>query len=340
MTDIRIITIGEALIDLVKVSDKVSDGAKAETAGPVFEANPGGAPANVAVGLARLDVPSGFIGRVGNDLFGRLIRDVMSQAGVNTQSLSIDRNRPTTLAVVALGSGGEREFVFYRSGTADVALDVTDVSVDYLRRGQVLHFGTVSLASLNSRQATLAAVHLARELGLAISLDVNWRPSLWPSREEARDAIMRAVKLADVVKVSREEMEFLTGQKHPEPATEMLVEAGPSLILGTLGSGGCYYRTAGGQHGHIPGILVDAVDTTGAGDAFTAAVWAELLKVLPAPTAKAIAALSEGEARQVARAGNAAGAFATTRRGAIPALPTRAELDAFRKSHVAGPRGN
>lgn len=325
MAEIQVITIGEALVDLVGMSDDSRGGGGSL----IFEANPGGAPANVAVGLARLGVPSGFIGRVGDDLFGRLIHEAMSQAGVNTEALRVDHNRPTTLAVVALGSGGEREFYFYRNNTADVALDVGDVSVDYLRRAQVLHFGSVSLASSSSRQATLAAVHLARELGLVISMDVNLRLSLWPGREEAREAIMRAVRLADVVKASREEMEFLTGQRHPEPASEMLVEVGPSLVLGTLGAAGCYYRTAGGYFGPIPGIPVDAVDTTGAGDAFTAAAWAELLEILPKPTPKALAALSEEEVRRVARAGNAAGALATTKRGAIPALPTRAELDAF-----------
>ena len=270
MAEMRVITIGEALIDLVRVAD--SSGKKGGS--PLFEANPGGAPANVAVGLARLGVPSGFIGRVGNDLFGRLIRDIMSQAGVNTDGLRIDPNKPTTLAVVGLGEGGEREFLFYRNGTADVALDVGDVSVDYLRRGQVLHFGTVSLATASSRHATLAAVHLARELGLVISLDVNLRQSLWPGLEEARAAVMSAVRLAHVVKASREEVEFLTGQKHPEPASEMLMEGGPGgpvLVLVTLGASGSYYRTAGGHFGPVPGMSVETVDTTGAGDAFTVA---------------------------------------------------------------------
>lgn len=308
-----VIALGEMLIDFTPMN-------VGGTAG--FQQNAGGAPANVAVAASRLGKRAAFIGKVGDDAFGRFLRQTLVEEAVDVRGMRLTDEYPTTLAFVHLDAQGERSFSFYRNPSADIMLQVSDVELELLNETKVFHFGSVSMTADPSRTATVEAVRFAKEHGAVISFDPNLRLSLWKSPDEAKSRILSALHFADVLKVSEEELVFLTGEDNLEVAIGALRQyANPSVILVTMGPKGCYYasRTTSGL---VPSFSVQAVDTTGAGDGFTGAFlseWLNLDKPLPH--------LTREEIEQVVRTANACGALTTTRRGGIPALPTRAQVD-------------
>ncbi len=311
-----IITHGEMLIDFVSTVSGVS-----LLEAPSFLKAPGGAPANVAVGLARLGVPSGFMGQVGDDAFGHFLEQTLRENQVDVTALCFSREARTMLAFVSLRADGERDFMFYRHPSADMLYRPEDVDEAYIRSAQAFHFGTISLITEPARSATLHAAKIAREAGLLISFDPNLRLNLWPDAKAARDGMRLGWLLANVIKVSEEELVFLGETDDLAAAACKLWHNDLHVLIITRGKAGCRYVTSA-VSGEVASFAVDAVDTTGAGDGFVAG----LLKGLhDQPNAHT----DEDRLRAICRYANAVGALATTRRGAIPALPTLEQVEAF-----------
>ena len=317
---VAVIALGELLIDFVSTKSGVS-----LIDAPAFLKAAGGAPANVVVGLARLGVPSGFVGKVGNDDFGRFLAQTLAVNGVDTSALCFSDEARTMLAFVSLRADGERDFMFYRHPSADMLLRLEEIDLDYIGVAKVLHYGSVSLISEPSRSATLAAAQGALERGLLISYDPNLRLNLWPSAEAARQGMLEGWRFAQVAKVSREELAFLSGHNDLLGAVQALWNERLRLLVITEGRDGCRYVTSEIQ-GHVPGYRVETVDTTGAGDGFVAGLLAGLLE-------NERAWKSTRDLENVLRFANAVGALTTTQRGAIPALPTKDQvLELLRES--------
>ena len=305
-----ILCMGDLLIDFVALESGVTVG---EASG--FLKAAGGAPANVAVAAARLGHSAGFIGQVGDDPFGHYLAGVLAADGVDVRGLRFSTEARTALAFVSLGPGGERDFVFYRHPSADMLMRPDDVDLSLIDSCSIFHYGSITLIGEPSRSATLAAVRRAKAGGKLISYDPNLRMSLWPSVEAARTGLLLGLQDADVVKVSQEELEFLTGQSH----AGALWRDGMRLVIVTHGADGATLYTPR-ERFSAPGFPVEAVDTTGAGDSFVAALLSGLLDY---------GAEYDRHLPEIARFANATGALTTTRKGAIPALPSRQMVEAF-----------
>ncbi len=314
-----VIAHGELLIDFVPT---ISGGTLIEA--PAFIKAPGGAPANVAVGLARLGVSAGFMGQVGDDAFGHFLAQTLYENGVEVSSLKFSTAARTALAFVSLKADGERDFIFYRHPSADMLYRPDDVDEAAIRAARVFHFGSISLIGEPARSATLKALEIAQAAGALISYDPNLRLPLWPSAETARQGIRLAWPFAHLIKISEEELAFLAETDDPAKATCKLWHPDLKLLVITRGQVGCRYVTTQFT-GEVAGFSVDAIDATGAGDAFVAGLLKGLLEQPDAWN-------DETHLRALCRYANAVGALTTTRRGAIPALPTATEVAAFLQS--------
>jgi fructokinase len=323
---VEVVCLGEALIDFICLEKGVPL-AHART----FERAPGGAPANVAVALARLGVRSGFVGKVGDEEFGRFLASTLADNGVDTSALLFSDQARTALAFVSLKEDAERDFMFYRHPSADMLIRKEEIDQDYIKRAKVFHFGSISLITEPSRGATLAAVRCAQEHGLIISYDPNLRLSLWPSATRARRGIELGWQFANVVKISEQELAFLVGTSDPERGADQLLQSGLKLLAISLGREGCFYATEK-QRGYVSGYHVAAVDATGAGDGFVAGLLAGLLDI-------GLQVDSRQRISDVLRLANAVGALTVTKRGAIPAFPTRDEVVQFIKDAYSGKGG-
>ena len=306
-----ILTIGEVLIDLTQTG-------RDEKGIPQFAANPGGAPANLAVAASRLGAKTAFIGKVGADGFGRYLSNVLTQNGVDASGVAVDRQHPTTMAVVSVDASGERDFSFYRGANADVMLSSEDIPDAALEGAKIVHFGSVSLTADPSRSATLDAVRRAKAMGKTITYDPNYRANLWPDQDTAVAQMKAPLDLVDILKVSDEELPLLTGTTDCEAGTAQLAAHGIGLIFVTLGPDGVFYRM-GDKTGHVAGVPCKVGDTNGAGDTFFGAALSKLCKEdLPALTVEKL----EG----ILAFANKAASITTSRHGAIPAMPTLAEM--------------
>ena len=265
-----IVTIGEVLIDLTQTG-------KDERGIPQFAANPGGAPANLAVAAARLGAQTAFIGKVGADAFGRYLKEVLAENKVDVSGMAVDADYPTTIAVVSVDATGERNFSFYRSANADVMLSKEDISEGALKAAKIVHFGSVSLTADPSRTATLDAAARAKKLGAVITYDPNYRANLWKNKEDAIAQMKAPLPLVDILKVSDEELPLLTGTTDCESGTAQLAQNGIRLIFVTLGANGVFYRF-GDKTGHVAGVPCKVGDTNGAGDTFFGAALSKLCK--------------------------------------------------------------
>ena len=312
MTDI--LTVGEILIDLTQ-SGLTEQGI------PKFDANPGGAPANLAVAASRLGAKTAFIGKVGGDSFGVFLKDCLRENGVDVSGVVTAPELPTTLAVVSLDEQGERHFSFYRHHSADVALSADEISPRHLQDTRILHFGSVSLTADPSRSATLHAVKTAKENGAIISYDPNYRARLWPDERTAVAQMLSPLPLVDILKVSDEELPLLTGTDDPEAGAAALAEKGVSLVFVTLGSNGAFYRF-GGKTGHVPGVPCKVGDTNGAGDTFFGAALSQLVRH------SSLSELTIPELEGIIGFANTAASLTTSRHGAIPAMPSLEEVNA------------
>ena len=309
---IDITTIGEILIDLTQ-SGRTEQGI------PRFDANPGGAPANLAVAAARLGARTAFIGRVGNDSFGDYLKRCLAENGVDVRGMSVDEKARTTLAVVALDERGERTFSFYRDPSADVNLSMEHVPMELLGGTKVLHFGSVSLTAEPARTATLEAAKTAKASGAYVSYDPNYRASLWSDEETAVRNMTEPLSMVDILKVSDEELPLLTGCTDPEKGSARLTDQGVRLVLVTLGAEGAFYRFDG-HTGHVPGVPCQVGDTNGSGDTFFGAALSQLVKL------SSLDQLTVPELERILAFANKAASITTSRHGAIPAMPTLAEV--------------
>ena len=307
-----IVAIGEGLIDLTQKG--VDENGVAQ-----YAANPGGAPANLAVAAARLGAKTAFVGKVGRDAFGSSLRAVLEANDVDTQGLLEDAKEHTTLAVVSVDKTGERSFSFYRNPSADVNLRAEELPEKLLKDTRVLHFGSVSLTAEPARSATLYAARAARENGCLVSYDPNYRASLWNSQEEAVREMKNALPLCDILKISDEELPLLTGTTDPAQGSAILAQLGIRLIFITLGANGAFFRL-GEQTGSVPGIPVKVGDTNGAGDTFFGAALSKLVK-------EDLNTLTLPRLTEIAAFANKAASITTSRHGAIPAMPRLEEVE-------------
>ncbi|CAL0324054.1 unnamed protein product [Lupinus luteus] len=309
-----IVSFGEMLIDFVPTVSGVS---LAEA--PGFLKAPGGAPANVAIAVARIGGNAAFVGKLGDDEFGHMLAGILKENGVRADGIPFDKGARTALAFVTLRADGEREFMFYRNPSADMLLKPEELNLELIRSAKVFHYGSISLIVEPCRSAHLKAMEVAKEAGCLLSYDPNLRLPLWPSPEEARKQILSIWDKADLIKVSDVELEFLTGSDKIDDASALsLWHPNLKLLLVTVGEHGSKYYTKN-FHGSVDAFHVKTIDTTGAGDSFVGSLLAKIVddqSILE----------DEPRLREVLKFANACGAITTTKKGAIPALPKEEDV--------------
>ena len=309
-----IVALGELLIDFTPI--------KSGNNKEAFEANPGGAPANVLAFLSKLGKRTAFIGKVGNDHFGKFLYSYLNERNINVSSLKLTDEANTTLAFVHLDKKGDRSFSFFRNPGADITLSKKDVDYNIIRDSKIFHFGSLSLTDEPARKTTLDAVKFAKKQGLIISFDPNYRKPLWKNINEAKKYINAVLKYADIIKLSHEELELITSSRDLDYGSSVLFDMEIPVIFVTLGEKGAYYRYRGGN-GLLKTYRIKAVDTTGAGDAFMGAI----LYKLSGKSLEEISNLQKKEFEEIVRFANAAGALTATKKGAIPAMPGLNEIN-------------
>ena len=314
-----VVALGELLVDFTQ-------NGQSEQGNSLFEANPGGAPANVLAMLRKLGKRCAFIGKVGHDSFGAMLAAVVKEAGVDLRGLRYDDEVPTTLAVVHTLPGGDRDFSFYRGPGADIRLRPEELDEELLRGCRVFHFGTLSLTDEPCRAATERALALVKEAGALISFDPNLRPPLWKSEQAARDAISWGLGQCDFLKIADNELLFMTGETDFDKGAAILQAQFPNIRLLNVTAGGdgshAYY---GGAHVFEPACALGGViETTGAGDTFCACVIGYVLD-------HGLEALTETELHKMLRFANTAAYIVTTRKGAIRSMPEKAQVEALLK---------
>lgn len=317
----KALCIGELLIDFVSTTFDVT---LAEAPGFVKAA--GGATANVAVGLAKLGVDSGFIGKIGDEPFGDFLRKTLEQSRVDTVHLISETDRRTTLAFVATRSDGAKDILFYRNPGADTLLRPDEIDKAYVQSAEVFHYGSCSLSHQPVRDATVRAIQYAKDAGAFISYDPNLRLIMWDAPEDAKHWIWEVMPYANVVKAADEEWEFITDTPKLEEGSKRILETGVELVIVTLGEHGCYYNN-GSYQGYVDGFKVEVVDPLGAGDGFVAAMLTQIMR--SSRGVGKLPELDDNQLRGIMRYANAAGALTTQKIGVIPALPTPSEIEAF-----------
>ena len=314
MKTFDVIALGELLIDF-------TENGVSPQGNPLMEANPGGAPCNVLAMLAKLDKRAAFIGKVGKDMFGRQLRKASQDAGICMDYLLEDEHIHTTLAFVKTFPNGDRDFSFYREPGADMMLRMDELPQDALRNTRIFHFGTLSMTHPEVRAATRMAVALAKEAGAWISFDPNLRPPLWKNLDEAKEQIAWGMSQCDILKISDNELEFMTGETDFDRGAAILKNRYPNIRLlnVTAGPNGsiAYYC---GKRVSVPGFcLGGTIETTGAGDTFCACVLNFVLD-------NGLADLTESQLANMLRFANAAAYLITTKKGALRVMPTRQEV--------------
>jgi fructokinase len=313
-----IVALGELLIDFTYHG-------RSENSMRMFEQNPGGAPANVICAASNLGLSTAFIGKVGKDMHGDYLRRVLEEKGVDTSGLIMAEDVFTTLAFVELSETGERKFSFARKPGADTSLSAWEVKLELVEGCRIFHFGSLSLTDEPSRSATIEAVKAAKSAGAIISYDPNYRAPLWKSKDEAAEIMQSVLHFADIIKISDEEVELITGESSPEAAAGYLFQKGISCAVVTLGSNGAYTAVEGAST-LVPVVdpNVPVVDTTGAGDAF----WGGFLYKL-AVSGLRPNELSEAQLRDFTEFANVVASLCIQKRGGIPAMPTISMVQEF-----------
>ena len=307
--------LGELLIDFTE------NGVSGQ-GNPILEANPGGAPCNVLAMLQKLGSKTSFIGKVGNDQFGRMLKETIESVGIDSGNLIMDDEVHTTLAFVHTFEDGDRDFSFYRNPGADMMLKVTDVQKDRIEASKIFHFGTLSSTHETCREATRYALQCAKDAGVLVSFDPNLREPLWNDLEDAKCEIAYGLGLADIVKISDNEVVFMTGEEDYEKAARILQEKYQiPLLFVTLGRDGsrAYYKDMRVEAAGF--IQKHTIETTGAGDTFTGCVLSKILE------RGGIEGLTETELKEMLTFANAGASLITTRRGALKVMPERVEIE-------------
>ena len=308
-----VVALGEILIDFTPCG-------VSEAGQKLFEQNPGGAPANVLAALSKFDRKTAFIGKVGKDMHGDFLASVLVENGICTDGLIKGDDAFTTLAFVGLSDTGERSFSFARKPGADTCLTQEELNTELISSSKILHIGSLSLTAEPVRGTTHKALALAKESGCIISYDPNYRAPLWDSKEQAIEQMRSVIPYANVMKISDEETELLTGIVEPEKAAEALLAQGVAVVAVTLGADGALIATKEGMQ-TVPGFKTQAVDTTGAGDSFWGGFLYKLIESGKTPDM-----VTTEDAAEFARFGNAVASLCVEKRGAIPAMPTLEEV--------------
>ena len=307
--------LGELLVDMIQSG-------LSEQGNQLFEANPGGAPANVLAMLRKLGKRCAFLGKVGQDSFGDMLERTVREAGIDTRGLRRDPEIPTTLALVHTFPNGDRDFSFYRKPGADIRLRGEELDLERVRGCRIFHFGTLSLTDEPCLSATLEAVREAKEAGALLSFDPNLREPLWPSLDAAREQIAWGLGQCDILKISDNEIVFMTGEEDFDAGAAKLQALYPNIRLlnVTAGAEGSY-AYYGGLRAFEPGCRRGGViETTGAGDTFCACVLNYVLE-------HGLDDLTEYDLHEMLRFANTAAYIVTTRKGAIRSMPERDEVE-------------
>lgn len=308
-----VIAIGELLIDF-------TENGKSAQGNPIFEANPGGAPCNVLAMLAKLEHKTAFIGKVGKDFFGEQLKQAIIEVGIDASFLRMDEKIHTTLAIVHTDDDGDRDFSFYRNPGADMMLTQDEIPEEIFKDTKIFHFGTLSMTHDGIRLATKKALMLAKEEGALISFDPNLRPPLWDSLEEAKEQVLYGLKFCDILKISDNEIQWLTGKEDYTEGVSWIQERfNISLILVSMGKEGsrAYYR---GKMVEVkPFLQKNTIETTGAGDTFCGCVLHYICE-------HGLENLSEDSLVEMLNFANAAAALITTKKGALRVMPEKEEI--------------
>lgn len=307
-----VIALGELLIDFTM-------NGQSEQGNNMFEACPGGAPCNVLALLNKMGKKTAFIGKVGKDQFGALLRDTITEAGIDASNLMVDENVNTTLAFVHTFPDGDREFSFYRNPGADMMLTADEVNPEVVKDTKVFHFGTLSMTHEGVREATKKAVETAKANGCLVTFDPNLRPPLWSSLDLAKEQMEYGFGKCDILKISDNEIQFVSGKEDYDEGIAYLQETyNIPLILLTMGKDGsrAYYK---GMRVERPGFSVKAIETTGAGDTFCGSSLNYLVD-------HDFENLTEEQLGEMLTFANAAAALVTTKKGAIKAMPVKEEV--------------
>lgn len=305
-----IVSLGECLIDFVEPG-KYDDNL-------LFSGNPGGAPANVLASAAKLGMHCALIGKVGDDVFGQFLLRQYKKAGIDVSGMIASRKEPTTLAFVSLNPDGDRDFTFYRNDTADCMLAVSDIDFSIIDSSRIFCFGSVSMSTSIAYEATIAAAKYAKEHGVLVSFDPNYRPLLWEDTSVAAGRIEQACHIADIIKLSDNEIGMLSDQTDLSDACREIIQRfGCKMVIITMGRKGAFAMIDSGICASAPAYDVDTIDTTGAGDAFLGALLTSILNSAHSPSEMNCAELEE-----ILKKANASGSLSTTKHGAIPSMPS------------------
>ena len=313
---IDVTALGELLIDFTETGFS-SQG------NPLLEVNPGGAPCNVLAMLQKLGKQAAFIGKVGDDMFGRQLTEAVTEAGIDIRNLVVDPEVHTTLAFVHTYPDGDRDFSFYRNPGADMMLTKDEVDVDLIKDSKIFHFGTLSSTHEGVREATRYAIDVAKEAGCIISFDPNLRPPLWNDLEDAKKEIEYGFSKCDILKISDNEVEFMCGTTDYDEGARMLKEKyNIPLIMITLGKDGsrAYYKDIKAEG--KPFVTDKTIETTGAGDTFCGSSLNYILE-------NGLEDLTEEKLTEMLTFANAAASLVTTRKGALRVMPSKEEVIAY-----------
>ena len=310
-----VVALGELLIDF-------TENGTSPQGNPILEANPGGAPCNVLSMLSQLGKKTAFIGKVGDDMFGHMLSDTVKEQGIDTKNLVYDKDVHTTLAFVHTYPGGDRDLSFYRNPGADMNLKKSDIDEALLKDTRIFHFGTLSMTHPEVSEATKYAVAAAKDAGAVISFDPNYRAPLWPSEDAAREAIRWGMSRCDVLKISDNEIEFMTGTSDIDEGIAAIRRDNPGirLVCASMGPDGskAFYgdKIIFGK----PHLREDTIETTGAGDTFMACTLKAVLEV-------GLDDFDEAGLLDMLDFANAAASIVTTRKGALRVMPTIEEVE-------------
>lgn len=313
MKNIDVIALGELLIDF-------TENGLSQNNNPLLEANPGGAPCNVLAMLQKLGKKTAFIGKVGKDAFGEYLTETVRKAGIDTANLVQDEEVPTTLAFVHTAEDGERSFSFYRNPGADMMLKQEDIDYSRIDEARIFHFGTLSMTHEGVREATKHAVSYAKEKGLTISFDPNYRPLLWKDAQTAKEMMRYGFSKCDILKISDDEITFVTGRDTVAEAIKAFCELyQPKLMCVTCGKKGSIAIYGDMQVACDAVLREDTIETTGAGDTFMACTLNYVLE-------HGLDRLTEEDLFEMQRFAGAAASVITTRRGALKVMPSKEEV--------------
>jgi len=316
MEKFDVVALGELLIDFTE------NGVSGQ-GNPMFEANPGGAPCNVLAMLSKLGHKTAFIGKVGKDFFGEQLKSAIAEVGINADSLYMDEEVHTTLALIHTYPDGDRDFSFYRNPGADMMLREEELDEDLLKSTKIFHFGTLSMTDASVRKATKKAVDLAKESGAVISFDPNLRPPLWKSLDSAKEQTAYGFSKCDVLKISDNEMQWFTGEEDFDAGIRKLrSQYNIPLIMLSMGKDGsrAYYKELCVEV--KPFLQENTIETTGAGDTFGACCLHHVLEF-------GLENFDEQKLTQMLTFANAAASIITTRKGALRVMPDRGEVESL-----------